>query len=214
MSIIQVLILVLSGALAGLIAHVAFPGNSRKSQIAALLVFIALFASLALLLTQFGVPALRAGLPWQTFTSTEAGFHVLVPAAPADEVQNIQTDAGPIPMRTFTAKGLDAQYVVAFADYPAAVVAAQTSETLLSSARDGSVRSLSKAVVSDERPVTLNGTYPGREYRADISDQGLSVVARIYLVKNRLYETLAIVPLQKATPADAQKFLDSFQLTP
>jgi hypothetical protein len=212
MDITQVLILAGSGAVAALIARLVVAGATRKRQVVSLVLFVALFASFYLLITQVGLPALRARLPWQTFTSQDARFSVLLPQTPTDSVQNITTDSGTVPMRSFTVEDLGAQYVVAYAEYPEPLVKSQTPEKLLSSARDGSISALQNVVMKDSRAITLNGAYPGWEYRVDMNDQGATMLARIYLVQNRLYETVAIVPSQTSIPADAVRFLDSFKL--
>ena len=54
MDITQVIILAVSGALAAVITRLVITGATRKRQIMALVLFIALFASFELLITQVG----------------------------------------------------------------------------------------------------------------------------------------------------------------
>ena len=75
----------------------------------------------------------------------------------------------------------------------------------------GRLRIFPAAKLTSEEKVSLDGN-PGRSFSADAGANG-RLKARIYLVKNRLYQVFVGGSQDKVSDADAQKFLDSFKLT-
>ena len=67
-----------------------------------------------------------------------------------------------------------------------------------------------KGKLKREKSLLLD-TNPGRELTIEIEGKGM-VVMRLYAVKNRLYQVMAVGPTDLVTSQDAQKFLTSLQL--
>ncbi len=163
------------------------------------------------LLGGFGAAAQVQETGWKEFQSKEGGFSVLLPGAPVEEKQAVQTELGPIEVRTFTfgLKENVGAYVVSFNDYPVELVKQSDPQKMLDGARDGAVRTVKGRLLS-EKKITLDGA-PGRELRIEAPGT-LVIQSRIYLVKNRLYQILAVTQKEKAADAEITKFRDSFKL--
>lgn len=139
-------------------------------------------------------PFLLAQLNWRTISNSEGRFTILMPGTPTEDKKDghsfmVQTDQG--------------VYMIAYKDFPGEIgnlppdqYLDQVSEEL---ATDGDK-------VVGKRKINLAG-YPGRELQYETAD-GLDGIARIYLVKERVY-TVIVMP---SKAQDAQKFLNSFRL--
>jgi len=66
------------------------------------------------------------------------------------------------------------------------------------------------ATLTAEKKIAL-GSYPGLQYEATGQNQ-LHVRARMYIVKNRLYQLMEISPLDTPFPEDAERITTSFKL--
>ena len=145
---------------------------------------------------------------WKEFKPDGAGFSVLMPGTPQDSSQKLPAVAGDIPNHLYTATRGDQAFIVGYNDIPERLNAAGKTEKLLNGARDGAA---SKGTIREEKKIALDGN-PGREIVID-SPNGIASRMRIYLVKNRFYQTLVSVRKGKENDADVFKMLDSFKLT-
>jgi hypothetical protein len=150
---------------------------------------------------------------WKEFRSQAGRFSVRLPGTPKEDKQAIDTAVGKIDMFLFVYEvSNDVAYLIMYNDYPEDVVAKADKTTMLDGARDGAVENV-KGKLRSEKNVSISGS-PGREIVVDTSDAPLSTIkSRMYLVKNRLYQVMAVVPKGKETSKDVDKFLDSFKLT-
>jgi hypothetical protein len=151
---------------------------------------------------------------WQRVAALEGRFSVLIPGTPVERKQTADSPIGSIQINTFTlTKGRD-EFTVAFTDYPAAILKSKP-ETILEGVRIGVEADL-QAKLLDERPTSLEG-YPGRQYRLEVPESrfpgGGIYKVRAYLVKQRLYQVVAVTPKATVSSMDAEKFFQSFRLS-
>lgn len=149
----------------------------------------------------------------EEFSSENGGFAISTPLTLEESVQSVDTAVGPIEIHTFTGENRNAAYVVAYSDYPAEMVSQVDPTMLLDGSRDGAVQNVNGTLVSEET-LDLNGN-PGRSLVIDATtDTGedATVNARLYLVENRLYQVLVVVPKGKEEGVDIAGFLNSFSL--
>lgn len=150
---------------------------------------------------------------WQSFTSGTGKFTVQMPGAPKFQKRTVKSAAGPLALSSYsvaTDRGRTA-YTVTFVEYPAAVVAGSTPDKLLELARDGQLANL-KATASSDRAIRLNG-YPGRDVTFAGANE-FSGRSRIFLVKSRLYQVVALTRGNASPASDLARFVASFKLTP
>jgi hypothetical protein len=150
----------------------------------------------------------------ETFTSETGGFTIDSPLDLIEASQSVPTAAGDIDIYTYTAENDNAAYVVAYSDYPAEIVEQTDPAMILDGGRDGAVGNVGGTLVSEDQ-IELDGN-PGRSLVIDAETddgQAATINARIYLVENRLYQALVVVPKDGEDKVDIQGFLDSFTLT-
>lgn len=158
-------------------------------------------------------PAAGPALSWSVLAPDNSGFRVEFPGTPQEVHQEIPTDIGPVhaTMYQLEMNGGSLAYLVAFNDYPAELIAQSSAEAMLNGARDGAVGNVSGSLVSEER--IQIGEFPGRDIVVDVPAQGAKTRARIFLVRNRLYQTVvAGTSTDDLTNANAMHFFQSFQL--
>lgn len=144
---------------------------------------------------------------WKTFSSPEGAFTVSIPEIPSGEKHPVPTPLGDLDEFRFAHKADDGTYAVAYLDYPAAAMQGKDPLTLLDDSTNGLVAA-AQAQQQDLRRIALNGQ-PGREVQFQLPDKGVTH-ARLYLVKNRLYQVAAEGTQDFATSPEAQAFLRSF----
>lgn len=143
---------------------------------------------------------------WKEFTSKEGGFSVLMPKQPVKRKQTAPSDAGPINVYMFTVNMGVVDYGVMYHDIQGKVTDPESS---LDAARDGAVKS-ARGVLMTEKEISLDGN-PGREIRIKARDN-IIYTARIYLVRQRFYQTMVTVPEGVDVTRAARRFMDSFKL--
>src|SRR5580704_7387501 len=149
---------------------------------------------------------------WKTFSPGVGTFSVQMPGTPTEFKKSVETPGGPVEVLIYelAVPATEGKFVVSYFDIPEASAKPGTEDKRLDNARDGAVAS-SKGKLKREKSLLLD-TYPGREVTIEIEGKGL-VVLRLYAVKNRLYQIMAVGPTDLVTSQDAQKFLTSFRLT-
>ncbi|MBE7385347.1 MAG: hypothetical protein F6J95_028600 [Leptolyngbya sp. SIO1E4] len=167
-----------------------------------------------LLMSTLLVSACNANtLTFEEFASEAGQFSIAAPSPMEETQQSVPTPVGPIDIYTFTAEEENSAYVVAYSDYPAEVVEQSDPESLLDSSRDGALGNLNGTLLSED-PIDIDGN-PGRSLVIDaITETGeaATINSRIYLVNNRLYQILVVMPKGQEATADAATFLESFTL--
>lgn len=148
---------------------------------------------------------------WVTYSPPQGTFSVLLPGKPRFEKSTVASEAGPLALHNYTvgANGGATAYIVSFTDYPAAVIAKADPQKMLAGARDGQLKNLQATATSD-KVIALDGS-PGRDVQFK-NAKGFTGRCKMFLVKNRLYQVLALTTNGTGTSADFAKFVDSFKL--
>jgi hypothetical protein len=149
---------------------------------------------------------------WQTFTSQNGHFAVLMPGTPKSEVDSVKTLIGTVDLHSFMVETDDFAYFVAYGDFPPAFVQSADTDAMLDGARDGAVADVNGSLVS-ERRISVQG-FPGRELwiEATVSNQKGLAQARMILVGNRFYQVLVVGPKERFAESQAERFLNTFQV--
>jgi hypothetical protein len=146
-----------------------------------------------------------SGISMMTLTSRLGGFTVLMPGRPSYQSKPVNTKAGVLTLHSYNVEthGGDFAYSVMFNDYPAAPT---NIKSFFDRVRDGATegKRLLKEVKLD-----LNG-YPGRGMV--IEDDNNKYFVADYLVGMRLYQLIFSMRKDGQLPANAGKFLNSFEL--
>jgi hypothetical protein len=154
--------------------------------------------------------ALAQGPEWKEFVSKPGGFRVLLPGVPKEHKQKMQTPAGSVVLTLFVfepRKG-EGTFGVGYSELTGSVKPG-TQQKRLEKARDQAVAK-AHGKLRNDKYITLQG-WAGREFEIEV-DGKLRVRTRMFAVKNRLYQVLAIGPSDWLRSTDATRFLDSFRL--
>lgn len=150
---------------------------------------------------------------WQNYTSSDGGFKVLLPSPPQTMTQSIPLESWNLDLHVFISQDATGEYMVVYSDYPDGFIERLSNrEALLEGVQQGFVQGMDATVLSD-RDLSL-GQYPGREIRYS-TEQGVTGIARFYLVGKRLYQVVVKDgegELESLIQRNRQ-FLDSFDLT-
>src|SRR4051812_5989517 len=130
---------------------------------------------------------------WKPFRSAGGQFTVLLPGVPVEQKQAVKKPVGTVEMTLFILELKPAQgsYVVGYSELPESAIQVGTEEKRLDNARDRAVAS-AKGKLKSERRIILHG-HPGRDLEIAVDDK-TSLRTRLYAVKNRLYQVLAVGP--------------------
>jgi hypothetical protein len=163
----------------------------------------------ALLLMFCGIQAFAQG-DWKRFTSSKGGFNVLMPGTPKESVEFLDEEKKLALYQFLVEKEQgNIAYLTTYSDYNPDDVKRVKADTLLDNASEGA-RNAVKGKVVRKQKITLNGN-PGLEFEFDLPDNG-KYIARIYLVKARLYQTIYVGVNNRTKKADAMKYITSFRL--
>lgn len=158
--------------------------------------------------------AASAQTEWKEFRWKEGGFAVLTPVTPAYRKQASTTPGGTFEAHLFTATASPFNYAVIYLDLPESQVTESGPAAVLEANRDSFVEGARGKLAADQK-VTLEG-HPGREFRVerpgDTQAAAKEYRVRQYLVRNRLYQVVAVSPRAESPSPDLTRFLDSFKL--
>jgi hypothetical protein len=150
---------------------------------------------------------------WCAFTSGEGRFRVRLPEAPRIETQALLTEKGLIDLHIIFADDRDEaiSYGVCYSDLDAPTLpdGEHSVEAVLARAREA-VAELLNGEVLEERPIELEG-HPGRELMVRSRDRD-AAVARVYCVRGRIFQVLAIGENVDPCQPPVRDFLESFRL--
>jgi hypothetical protein len=147
---------------------------------------------------------------WKDLRPDGQKFSAKMPGEPKLKQQEASTGAGPITVNQYVVEGRSYAYIVGYTDYPAKAIEGANPEGMLDGGRDGALKNVRGAKLSKEEKIQLDG-HPGRELHVDIPGKG-KLVARFYLVKNRLYQLLAAGDDVTPEDKDVRRFLESLTL--
>ncbi len=154
----------------------------------------------------------RAATPpgWKAYASAKGEFKTVVPATPIERKRSWEAPFGKVEWTNVAVKRGAASFAVNFADLPSGV--GSEPAAVLDAARDDAVAQL-KGKLQDEKPLDLAG-FPARELTIEVPRSvvagGATGKARLALIGARLYQVIAVQPLQRSKPEEADAFLASF----
>jgi hypothetical protein len=164
--------------------------------------------ALSLLVVSSGADA-RAQDSWKEHRSDDCRCSATYPGTPQTRTQKMQSNVGNLDSKIIMLEVPNsAFYALAYVDYPKDLAATTKPDEILNGARDGAVSKV-KGSLKTETKTTMNG-YPGRELRIEAPGD-MVLLARIFIVKERLYQALVVVPKTRADAAENKKFLDGFK---
>lgn len=147
---------------------------------------------------------------WIVVSPGDGASSISMPGTPSEETQSVQTPAGDIDVHTFVFEQKEVAYSIIYSDFPDALIAARDTEKMLDGARDGAISSV-KGTLKAETKITLE-EFPGREVKIEAPDGKHTVISRVYLVGNRLYQVAVAMPKEDPSSDDVAKFFSSFKL--
>jgi len=165
---------------------------------------------LILLLTLVSLLACSPALDWREYRMPDAGFSILLPQKPAQAERRLQTPAGEVGMRMYSARVGEHVFAAGFADFARPVDAA-----LLDAMRDVLAANMGARIAS-ERPVEA-GAFKGREFTATgqlgrgKEARAGTMRARIYANDRRYVQLIALGPDEGLAAADIEMFLASLK---
>ncbi|MBV9756384.1 MAG: hypothetical protein JO047_04960 [Alphaproteobacteria bacterium] len=153
-------------------------------------------------------PTAGADHQWHEFRSSKAGFVVQFPGEPKVDANPPEAD-GRSETR-YTIDLGDTAYIVAVDEYAPGKLTNANPMVLLDSAQGAVLKGLN-GTLRQRRAVTVSG-FPGREILFDTADHNTGKV-RVYVVRNRLYQTWYLGPSGQETRPDVDRFLNSFRVS-
>jgi len=142
------------------------------------------------------------------FSSLEGRFSVLLPNENVERSSFEDTRINGAEANVFTLKAGKAVYLVKYADLSGSLDNISTVEKILDSACNDKAAGVN-GTLSRKLEISIDG-FLGREIKVDTPEQ--TIRARLYLVKQRLYQLEVIVPLDEGESKAVTTFLDSFKL--
>lgn len=152
---------------------------------------------------------------WAGFRSPAGDFTVSLPGAPIEATQQVATDSGTVPIRTYQVMTETAVYQISRSDLPEHVGTPTELRELYDDGRDTRLEDEGVLLIG-ERDIRLGG-YPGRE--VTLSESGRATRIRWFMVGTRLYEVTVAMntgqpPAMRAATLGREtiRFLDTFRL--
>lgn len=149
---------------------------------------------------------------WKDFSTPQGNFSVLMPGNPENHTQSQNTPFGPVTTYAFIYSNKDSAFAVSYTDYPESLMQGFDVQKGFDGARDAELAKSGGSLIS-ESPISLN-SFSGREVQMTTTegDGKHAIRTRMYLVKNRLYQVLVVLPKDELFSKNAVKFMDSFKL--
>lgn len=163
---------------------------------------------LSIVLASFTSAASASLFDWITFRSAAGGFSVLMPG-PKDPVERVSrtetSNVGPYTTHLFIQGSTSGSFLVGWTDYASGVNFNKRAE--MEANRDNLVKQL-KGTISSSKWFTFNGS-EALEFAAVA--EGRAIRARVYMVGNRPYMTIAMSNPGVDDSVNVTRFLDSFK---
>ena len=140
--------------------------------------------------------------PWARFEHEDAGFSVLMPGKPVETI----TKRPKYTMHSFTVTLGRTIFSAGYSDY---VPAVKLDEAFI----NDNIAQFNKTLNSElltTRPITIDGR-TGVEFTGQTP--ALNVRSRVFVIGNRMYQTVALVFKDVDDTISVNRFFDSFKLT-
>lgn len=143
---------------------------------------------------------------WSDHSYAKEGFAVSAPKEPSFFTQTAQTTAGPVELHFYQFEvGGGMLLVVAGRLHPNDKRSAQQ---VIAESKHGAVAGV-KGKLTAEKTITL-GKYPGIEF--DIAAEKSHSRDRVYVANRKIYQVMAIAPVDRSLPAETEQFQQSFRI--
>lgn len=146
------------------------------------------------------------------FVSKDGQFKINFPESPEITSDIVPTDAGDIELYSFLyEKSATEAYMVAYGDYPSALVDEDDPYSMLISARGGALEDM-EALIEDEKEFEINKFPALRTYAISQTDN-YYIVYEAALANNRLYQIMMVRDGTYSSEENVESFMDSFVIT-
>lgn len=151
------------------------------------------------------------GADWKVRSYPGGGFQVASPGSFGKTIKKVPTEVGKMDMHTYTLQKSSVIFMIAYADYPAGLVAQSGVTATLDGAGQGAMRNIGGR--GDVDKVTFLG-FEARKLSASVSRGSFKANLRglIFLKKDRLYQVMIIAKKSEDIDAVFDKFSSSFKL--
>ncbi len=148
-----------------------------------------------------------ATIAWQEYKSEQGKFSVQMPNKPQEQTQNQKN----VKLNIVAAEVGPSAYFVGYADFPDKVQESEIQAGLTQSVK-GVMTNLQGEIKTDKE--TKLDNYPCRDFDGvgKIDKVEINIKGRFCFVENRLYQVFALGDKTKISPADVDKFIESFKL--
>ena len=160
------------------------------------------FSLLVLLALCINLPAQEEPPGWVTLAPEGAGFSVLVPGKAVETVDKKNS----FTLHSFNLTVGRATYIASYSDY---LPGKLDPATALTANRDKFNKSLQATLISN-REITIDG-HTGIEFTSETP--AANVKSQLFLIGNRMYQTVAFVFRDVDETRNVNRFFDSFKLT-
>jgi hypothetical protein len=168
-----------------------------------------LFAAVILLLLAFTFASAQKK-DWQTFTSDEGGFSVLMPDKPTPDTVAVFTLKGQKESHTFSYSDENLNdYLVAYSKFRETDTREMDYDALLDKIQKGILLG-EEGKMRSKIALVLDGN-PGRELTIEHPDGSIKT-HRFYLVGDYFYQLSVEIKRSESKTANTDRFLDSFKL--
>src|SRR5438067_5943986 len=181
-------------------------GRRRPVVVVGVLLGLAAVAAGAWWLVRSGEPG------WKTATFPDGGFRVELPAGgPAAKVTGVRLPPGGL-LRGSVRSAEREEYAVLFSDITASDRPAKTDEALAAEAA-GRLLSDTPAAQKVSETEADAGGFAARDVAFEVPERGVSGVARVVVVGDRLFVVAVAGPGLTPDTRRVRRFLDSFEVT-
>lgn len=160
------------------------------------------FSLLVLLALCINLPAQEEPPGWVTLAPEGAGFSVLVPGKAVETVDKKNS----FTLHSFNVTVGRATYIASYSDY---LPGKLDPATALTANRDKFNKSLQATLISN-REISIDG-HPGIEFTSETP--AANVKSQLFLIGNRMYQTVTFVFRDVDETRNVNRFFDSFKLT-
>jgi hypothetical protein len=160
------------------------------------------FSLLVLLALSINTPAQSEPSGWDTLAPEGAGFSVLFPGKAVETVDKKKS----FTLHSFNITVGRATYIASYSDY---LPGKLDPATALTANRDKFNKSLQATLISS-REITIDG-HTGIEFTSETL--AANVKSQLFLIGNRMYQTVAFVFRDVDETRNVNRFFDSFKFT-
>lgn len=160
------------------------------------------FSLLVLIAVFSNVPAQTAPPGWITLAPEGAGFSVLFPGKAVETISQKKS----FTLHSFNVTAGRATYIASYSDY---VPGKLDPATALDTNRDKFIQSLQGKLISS-REITIDG-HSGIDFT--VETPAADVRSQLFLIGNRMYQTVAFVFRDSDQTEWVKRFFDSFRFT-